>query len=331
MNLAPAVESVTEGMWSIPVALPRGPLPFVFAYVFATPRGPVVVDPGWDAEESYGSLGDGLIQLGFRVSDLYGVLATHHHRDHSGLASRLRRESGAWIGMHSNDADILARAADRAGPALRDELQGAGVPPDDADLIVAKVTERFPVMAPLTDVRPIEDGDYADVPGWRIKALWTPGHTPGHLCFVVESAAVLLSGDHLLPRITPNVSRGSTTSPDPLRQYLASLHRLLADDVPRQVLPAHEWRFANLDDRVGEVREHHASRLREVRRALAPAPMSLWELASAMKWFRPWAQLDPLARRSALGETRAHLAYLEGDTLVTASGAAPIEYSLVRR
>lgn len=307
---------LADGLWSIRVALP-GPMPFVFAYVFATPRGPVVVDPGWDTEESYGTLGDGLKQLGFRIADLYGVLVTHHHRDHSGLAARLREESAAWIAMHPNDAAILARAADRAGPALWAELEEAGVPSSESDAIAARVAERFPVMPPLAGVLPLEDGQHADVPGWRVRALWTPGHTPGHLCFVVESAGVLLSGDHLLPRITPNVSHGPTSSSDPLRQYLASLDRLLADDVPRQVLPAHEWRFDTLEDRVEEVRAHHRSRLREVHGALAPAPRTLWELASTLDWFRPWAQLDPLARRSALGETRAHVAYLMGEGLVT--------------
>lgn len=317
MSEAPAVEAIGKGLWSVRVALP-GPMPFVFAYVFATSRGPVVVDPGWDTEESHRTLGDGLSQLGFRIPDVYGVLVTHHHRDHSGLAARLREESGAWIAMHPNDADILLRAADRAGPDLRRELDEAGVPPPESEVMLAGVSERFPIMPALADVRPLEDGEHADVPGWRVRALWTPGHTPGHLCFVVESAGVLLSGDHLLPRITPNVSHGPTRGSDPLRQYLASLERLLADDVPRQVLPAHEWRFDTLAGRVEEVRAHHESRLQEVRRALGPAPRTLWELASTLEWFRPWAQLDPLARRSALGETRAHVAYLMGESLVAA-------------
>jgi glyoxylase-like metal-dependent hydrolase (beta-lactamase superfamily II) len=324
-----AVEALGEGLWSVRVALP-GPIPFVFTYVFATPRGPVVVDSGWDTEESYRTLGDGLKQLGFQIADLYGVLATHHHRDHSGLAARLREESGAWIAMHPNDAGILARAADRAGPHLRRELDEAGVPPENADVMVAGTSRRFPVMPPLTGVLPLEDGEYADVPGWRIRVLWTPGHTPGHLCFVVESEGALLSGDHLLPRITPNVSHGPMSSPDPLRQYLASLDRLLADDVPRRVLPAHEWRFESLEERVAEIRSHHESRLLELTSALAPAPKTLWEIASMLKWFRPWEQLDPLARRSALAETRAHLAYLMGNELVTASDRRPIEYSALR-
>jgi glyoxylase-like metal-dependent hydrolase (beta-lactamase superfamily II) len=307
----PGVERIAEGLWSIRVAIP-GALPFVFTYVFATPRGPVVVDAGWDTEESYRSLDSGLAEIGFEVAGLHGILITHHHRDHSGLAARLRDESGAWIAMHSSDAEILHRAADRAGSDLRRELEQAGAPPRDSDAIVRRVAERFPVIPPLGGIRPLEDGEDAQVPGWRVKAVWTPGHTPGHLCFVVQPAGVLLSGDHLLPRITPNVSHGPTGGPDPLRQYLASLERLLADDVPRRVLPAHEWRFDTLEQRVSEIRTHHETRLREVQQALTAAPGTLWEVASALKWFRPWDDLDPMARRSALGETRAHLAYLIG-------------------
>ncbi|MGZ8475667.1 MAG: MBL fold metallo-hydrolase, partial [Candidatus Limnocylindria bacterium] len=131
MTETPAVEQLAEGLWSIRVALP-GPLPFVFTYVFATLRGPVVVDPGWDTEESHRTLGEGLAQLGFRVADLHGILVTHHHRDHSGLAGRLRKESGAWIAMHQRDAEIVNRAADRAGPALRTALVEAGVPASES-------------------------------------------------------------------------------------------------------------------------------------------------------------------------------------------------------
>jgi glyoxylase-like metal-dependent hydrolase (beta-lactamase superfamily II) len=307
-----SVQPIADGLWSIRVAIP-GALPFVFTYAFATPRGPVVVDPGWDTDESYRTLERGLVEIGFGVAELHGILVTHHHRDHSGLAARLRDESGAWIAMHANDAEILHRAADRAGSDLTRELEEAGAPSADSTAIVARIAERFPVIPPLAGIRRLEDGQDAQVPGWRVRAIWTPGHTPGHLCFVVDRAGVLLSGDHLLPRITPNVSHGPTGSSDPLRDYLASLDRLLADDIPRRVLPAHEWRFDTLEDRVLEIRSHHETRLREVQDVLAAARGSLWEVASALKWFRPWGELDPMARRSALGETRAHLAYLIGD------------------
>jgi glyoxylase-like metal-dependent hydrolase (beta-lactamase superfamily II) len=89
--------------------------------------------------------------------------------------------------------------------------------------------------------RMLEHGDLIDVPGLALRAIWTPGHTPGHLCFHDETHDLLLTGDHILPRITPNVSSYDLTS-NPLDDYLASLAKLRGIQ-PREVLPAHEYRF----------------------------------------------------------------------------------------
>ncbi len=107
----------------------------------------------------------------------------------------------------------------------------------------------------------LEHGDLIDVPGLRLRAVWTPGHTPGHLCFHDETHDLLLTGDHVLPRITPNVSSYDMTS-NPLDDYLASLAKLRGIQ-PREVLPAHEYRFTGLDSRLDDLAEHHRERLAE--------------------------------------------------------------------
>jgi glyoxylase-like metal-dependent hydrolase (beta-lactamase superfamily II) len=71
--------------------------------------------------------------------------------------------------------------------------------------------------------RLLEDGDRADFPGWRLRAVHTPGHTPGHLCFAEERTGLFFSGDHVLPRISPNISTHAQRAADPLRDYLDSL------------------------------------------------------------------------------------------------------------
>ena len=85
-------------------------------------------------------------------------------------------------------------------------LRSLGASPAEAAAAVGTAAdwEKFAAMA-LPD-RLIEDGELADVPGWKLRALHTPGHTPGHLCFVDERSRRLFSGDHVLPRITPNIS-----------------------------------------------------------------------------------------------------------------------------
>jgi glyoxylase-like metal-dependent hydrolase (beta-lactamase superfamily II) len=157
----------------------------------------------------------------------------------------------------------------------------------------------------------IEDGDRplgADAP---LRAVWTPGHTPGHLCFAHEEHDVLLTGDHILPRISPNISPAPNARDDTLGIYLSSL-AAMADLDPGEVLPAHEYRFAGLPARVRQLQEHHRVRLAEVLAVVAEADgCTTLEVAERLTWSRPWEQSQGLVRRSAIGETYAHLLHLE--------------------
>jgi len=320
--MADVLEPVAAGLWSVRVPIPKSPLRYVFAYVFETRCGPVVVDPGWNAEESYAVLVDALVEIGASVSALYGILVTHHHRDHSGLALRLASESGAYIGMHQADLEILRYPMWFADRIVAGELAADGVPADIEAQIHAASLERFPPVVPVRAARSLRDGEMADLPGWHVRAIWTPGHTPGHLCFLVEGhdGPLLLTGDHVLPRITPNVGITSEKNRNPLRDYRASLLKVLSLAADSQVLPAHEWPFADLPARIREIEEHHDARLAEVRALLTEGPLTTWQLANALTWKNPWTTLDPLGQRSALNETRAHVAFLRDRNEVVTTG-----------
>ena len=105
-------ERVGPGLWSIPVPIPWSPLGCTLAYLIESSAGPVLVDAGWDHPDSWQALVAGLGGAGTTVADLYGVLVTHHHRDHLGLAARIREESGAWVALHPADTAVLRRLRD---------------------------------------------------------------------------------------------------------------------------------------------------------------------------------------------------------------------------
>jgi glyoxylase-like metal-dependent hydrolase (beta-lactamase superfamily II) len=168
--------------------------------------------------------------------------------------------------------------------------------------------------------RMIDHGDHIAVPGLRLRAIWTPGHTPGHLCFHDETHDVLLTGDHILPRITPNVSSYDLTD-NPLEDYLRSLEKLRGLE-PREVLPAHEYRFTGLDSRLDFLAEHHAERLAETAAILAAAGdagETAWRVAAGITWSRPWAQLVSFQRQAAVGEVLSHLRHLQARGLASES------------
>jgi glyoxylase-like metal-dependent hydrolase (beta-lactamase superfamily II) len=323
-KVMPPAEQLASDLWSIPVTIPNNPLRYVNCYAFGTGAGLVLLDTGWASEESWQALTAGLAVAGAAVTDIRGVLISHLHLDHSGLAGRIRQESGAWVAMHPAEHAAIARPDYRdAALAVRKEaefLRALGATAAEAEDVVETEEEFAPFCSVALPDRELADGDLADVPGWRLRAVHTPGHTPGHLCFADERARRLFAGDHILPRITPNVSVQRADPVDPLHDYLRSLDRVRPMDVD-EVLPAHEWRFRGLAERAEAISAHHERRLAELLSAIERTPGSTpWELAGQLTWSRPWDAYSGRMRIHAVTETAAHVHLLERRGLVSATG-----------
>ena len=331
----PPVERLRDGLWSVPVPM-LGPLRYVSVYVFALDGGGLgLIDTGWESDEGWTALTEGLTSIGGGIGDVRGVLITHLHFDHLGLAERVRRASGAWIAMHPADAAVVGSPVHRdpvaSVAAEVDFLVFLGADPDEAatDVGPPENLARFSRMA-IPD-RLLEHGDTAEFPGWRLRAVHTPGHTAGHLCFGEERTGLLFSGDHVLPRITPNISTAHDGPADPLRHYLESLGAVGADE-PAEVLPAHEWRFRGLSERTAAIAAHHEHRLTELLDAIRSYPHSTpWQLAGHLTWSRPWEQYERRMRIFAVTETDAHLRLLASRGLVTTDGGPVPTWTLAVR
>src|SRR5690606_39376886 len=136
------------------------------------------------------------------------------------------------------------------------------------------------------------------LPGWNLRAIWTPGHTPGHLCFVEPDRKLLFTGDHVLPRITPAVAVHPQSTQNPLAEFLDSLHAVRKLDVD-EVMPAHEFRFLELAGRVDYMIGHHEARLAEIEEAVTETPgLSCWEITTRLTWSRPWGTMLAYQQRS---------------------------------
>ena len=334
-RVLPPVEELAGDLWSIPVPIPNNPLRYVSSYAFASGGGLVLLDTGWDADDSWQALVAGLGAIGAGPGEVRGVLVTHMHFDHSGLAGRVRAESGAWIAMHPADRAMLTSVGlrDPLTAVDREEafLRSLGATPAEAVAAVGgpAAYEGFSRIA-LPD-RELTDGELADVPGWRLRAVHTPGHTPGHLCFVDEVSQRLFAGDHILPRITPNISLLAGTQEPPLAEYLASLAKV-RDLAVDEIFPAHEWRFRGLAERVDGIAAHHERRLAELLAAIAANPGATpWILAGQLTWSRSWDQYSGRMRISAVTETAAHVLELVGRGLAVAAGGDVPGYRVADR
>jgi glyoxylase-like metal-dependent hydrolase (beta-lactamase superfamily II) len=234
--------------------------------------------------------------------------------------------------MHPADASIVGSPVHRdPSAAVAAEvafLVSLGADPEDAAADVGDPENFVPYSAVARPDRLLEDGEHADFPGWRMRAVHTPGHTPGHLCFAEERTGLFFSGDHVLPRISPNISTTHDGAPDPLDDYLRSL-TAVSQSEPVEVLPAHEWRFRGLADRTAQLSQHHEHRLAELLDAIRAHPGSTpWQLAAQLTWSRPWEQYERRTRIFAVTETDAHLRLLATRGLVVGNGAAVTRWKL---
>lgn len=329
----PPVEQVNPGLWSLPVPIPNNPLGYTLVYAIESDRGPVLVDTGWDDPSTLDALERGMVEAGFHLAEVYGVLVTHHHPDHHGLSGTVRERSGAWIAMHAADAEIVGHAqnliSDYFVQAAATLLEAGASEQDLAQLPSPEQVADLQPSAPAVPNRLILDGEKVDVPGWEVRAHHTPGHTPGHVCFEVTRYEALLSGDHVLPTISPHIGLfDEAHEDDPLGWYLGSLERLRQLDI-REVLPAHQYRFDALDGRLNELLSHHEQRLTAIRQHLQGGPSTAWEVAERMPWNRAWEDIPPLMKRAALAEALAHLRLLErrGEVAVDA-GTSPTTFQL---
>ncbi|MHA7987436.1 MBL fold metallo-hydrolase [Rathayibacter sp. CAU 1779] len=327
----PPVERVRDGIWSIPIPFQNNPMRYTICYLLIGDGETVVVDPGWDSPEGLEAFTAGLREAGVTPSELTGVLITHVHPDHHGLTHFVADLAPhAWIGMSADEAASLdghrGSVRDTAMAAFRAQLAAAGVPASAPLEVIRSDNGVFERMPPAT--LHLGDGDVVPLRGRTVRAVLTPGHTPGHLCFVDEDEDVILTGDHVLPRISPNVGLHPHAATSPVRAYLGSLARL--EHVDLEVLPAHQWRFRGLPDRVIELQEHHRERLDEILGHLQRGPLTAWELARGLTWAHGWDTLGPIQQWSAVAETIAHLVYLVEDGVVVTTGDAPVVYELRR-
>ena len=326
----PPVERVRPGLWSIPVPIPNNPLRYVLVYAFETDKGPYLVDAGWNTDDAYDVLCRGLVTAGFDIGDVQGVLVTHIHPDHYGLAGRVREASGAWVALHPADAELIHERYEEPTDLLTrvaSMLRRVGAPEDEVNSLAnASMPVRAFVSAVMPDVL-LEDGDKPEVPGWDLVSIWTPGHTAGHLCFYERDLRLMLSGDHILPRITPNISVNPQAE-NPLVDYLASLDKVGAYEAD-EVLPAHEYRFVGLQTRVNELKAHHEERFVEVVEAIKSGCDTAWDITSRMHWSRPWDRINGWMRRAALGEALAHIRVLESRGVVRMVDGMPVRWEVV--
>jgi len=304
------VEEVYKNIWKMEIPLPKSPLKFLNAYVIVGDEKNLLIDTGFNRQECKAALSQGLEEIGISM-DQTDIFITHLHSDHSGLVSDFIKK-GRKVYCSKKDAlDInLLRDFD----SWKNNFIGAeklGFPENLDEYFDRHPGFKFNNTHDV-EFSYVEDEEIIQIGEYSLQCVSTPGHTQGIMCLYEKNHRLLFSGDHILERITPNISVWSMEN-NALEDYMNSLKKIKKLNIDK-VFPSHRNLFSHCHKRIDELIDHHCERLVEVEEILSKKSLqSPYEVASQMKWdikFTSWDDLPHVQRWFATGEAMAHLVYL---------------------
>jgi glyoxylase-like metal-dependent hydrolase (beta-lactamase superfamily II) len=216
---------VLPGVYRLRLPLPWPGVPHCNAWALSAGDGFVLVDTGMHNSESMMQLEGALAMCGLRLEEAKLVVCTHAHSDHCGQAVPIAARTASKLWIHPSH-ELMSRMVEDPEAVLARRLEVArqsGVPEEPLRRYAAsrRGTAEPGIVGPLKGDKDLVSGVtiQSDLGEW--VAYETPGHAPSHVCLFQPERRLLISGDHLLGRISLYFEYGY--SPDPVGEFLSSL------------------------------------------------------------------------------------------------------------
>jgi glyoxylase-like metal-dependent hydrolase (beta-lactamase superfamily II) len=294
------------------------PMPFrlehVNVFLVVYDKKAALFDTGINYPETFPKLEALLETIGVSIYDIEQIFITHYHGDHCGIAGRIKDLSGAVI--HASEIGKQIRDTQENQDDVIREIKNFYARHGMSAETIHTLVELFRHFRNATI--PYEVDICLDVESkYRVgerefEVLPTPGHTRDHVCYFFRDEGILLSGDHVLPDITPNLSP-DLYAPDfrPLKSFLDSL--TFIQDLPVvKVFPAHGSPYSNLRARIEEIKEHHRERKDLALQSVMKGPRTSCDVSIDI-FGRDLPDFDKFL---ALNETYVHLVELVHDGMI---------------
>jgi glyoxylase-like metal-dependent hydrolase (beta-lactamase superfamily II) len=272
-------ERVLAGLFRLRLPLPWPGVPHCNAWAVAYGDGFVLFDTGMHQPDSIFHLERALSMCNMRLEQARLVVCTHAHSDHCGQAATIAQRAGCEVWMHPNHKhlDRMVEDPEAAFDRRVEIARQSGVPEEPLRRFAAerRATLGSGIAGPIVQDRDLLTGVRVETDLGEWIAYETPGHAPSHVCMFQPERRLLVSGDHLLGRISLYFDYGY--SPDPVGEFLSSLdvvERLGA----RLCLPGHGRTFADVHAHIRGNRTLIEERLESVRKALAERELTVFEI-----------------------------------------------------
>jgi glyoxylase-like metal-dependent hydrolase (beta-lactamase superfamily II) len=272
-------ERFLPGVWRLRLPLPWPGVPHCNAWALAWGDGIVLFDTGYAGESGTKELEFAMAQIGFGLEDVRLVVCTHSHSDHYGLAGPIIDASGCELWMHPAWEHIRGIADDPEAALERrvEVARQSGVPAAAIERMresrrgagsgVARVVGPDRELVPGVTVQ-------TDQGGWNVHE--TPGHAPSHVCLHQPETGLLISGDHLLGRISLFFDYGHT--PDPVAEFERGLDEIEGLEHTTLCLAGHGRPFRDVKAKIAGNRAEVEEHLGRVRGAIGDVPRSAFDI-----------------------------------------------------
>lgn len=280
------------------------PLPFrldhVHCFLAEGEKGWTIIDAGLNNKTTR-DLWNPIIEK----HDITDIIITHYHPDHFGYAGTLQQLTGAdvWMTKVDEHAGTTYWEAESLN-LLKENYNACGMEEDVAVALSSDESGFVPQVKPYPDVNHhLEEGMKLHFGNYEYEVIFTPGHSDGLISLYNKENSVLFSTDHILPKISPNISYWFKGFSNPLEEFFNSLKKIQKLDV-EYVIPSHGKPFQNANKRIVELLDHHQDRLHVIHENMKE-PISVKSACQIL-----FGNLSIHETRFAVGETLAHLEYL---------------------
>lgn len=303
-------EKIAENIYRLQIPLEGNPLKSLNSFLIKGDSC-LLIDTGFRTDACKAAIIAQLNELGVSL-DKTDIFLTHLHSDHTGLAVELHRKGRKIFVSEEDGIRMIAYGKNSTWAKIDDFFRKNGFPQQILEKLRSKNPARANAPQPFSELDFIDDGHVLEYGGYKLQAMITPGHTPGHMCLYIPELEMLFMGDHILYDITPNITSWSGFE-DSLGRYLESLDRIKKLPV-KTALPGHREMVGNMYTRADEIKAHHMRRLDEAENAVKGSPgCTAYYVASQMSWdirAKNWDDFPISQRWFAVGEAIAHLDHL---------------------
>jgi glyoxylase-like metal-dependent hydrolase (beta-lactamase superfamily II) len=320
-------ERVLPGIWRLRLPLPWPGVPHVNAFALKAGDGVVLVDTGIASGGGLRQLISALDQVGLAIADVQLLVCTHSHSDHYGLAGPIVDEAGCELWMHPAWEHVRASVEEPEATLERriEVARQSGVPAGALESYQRSREDQEPpiarLVAPDRDLVPGVEFE-TDHGAWQVHE--TPGHAPSHVVLHQPEDRLMLSGDHLLGRVSIFYDYGHT--PDPVAEFLGGL-TVAAGLETDLCLAGHGRPFRGIPAKVEANRELVAEQLGKVRTSFEPGPRTAFEVAGDLA--AP-IELTPATAAWALQLALAYIDHLAlAGELVAGDDSDPRRWELI--